>query len=388
MKHELSRGEFLKALGASAAFATTGCIDTRMSYAVPRDQLMFAALLHLGKNMWDDFDFDPDNWAKSLEEMKVKPNPFTPQKPDPKTGERKRSRYRNFVITDEAIFRESIDRMAALGYNTVFIDLGEAVEYPSHPELKVTGTWSVEKVRDLLDYIRSLGMEPLPKMNFSAGHDSWLKMYHRMVSSQKYYQVVSDVIKDACDIFEGPRFVHIGYDEEMPISQEGHFFPVVRQGDLWWHDVNFTIGEVEKNRARTMMWADAMWTGRDEFVKRMSKGVLLQNWYYRSDFSEKKMKWDYAWEKKGGWGETRHGAASYKVLDDAGFDQLPCTSNYFEDGSADAVLGYCKDNLNPALVKGYMTAPWFSCVEKTKKKLFEGLELFAAAKRKHFPELG
>lgn len=47
------------------------------------------------------------------------------------------------------------------------------------------------------------------------------------------------------------------------------------------------------------MWSDAIWTGREECLRRMSKGVLQTNWYYRSDFSPKKLAWNAEFEKKG-----------------------------------------------------------------------------------------
>ena len=385
----ISRGDFLKSVGASAAMAALGCVGGRPSYSVPSDKLIWAALLHVGKNMWDDFMIDPDEGARSLEEEKTKPYPMG-------VGG-KISRYRNYTRVNDRCWREELDHMKALGFNLVFIDLGEALAYPSHPELAVPGTWSVEKMRGELDYIRSLGMEPIPKLNFSACHDSWLKNYHRMLSTRKYYEVVADVIRDAIEVFDRPRFFHIGYDEEMPAAEFNHFHVTVRQGDLWWHDLNYTIGQVEKSGARAVMWADKMWTGRDEFLKRMTKSVLLQNWYYRTDFSAKKMKWNFDFEKKGGWGETVHGAASFKVLNDAGFDQLPCTSNYFDVGSADAVLEYCKRELDPKLLKGYCTAPWFSTMptsfDKDGKmigghgKVMESLDLLKAARDRHYPNV-
>ena len=98
-----------------------------------------------------------------------------------------------------------------------------------------------------------------------------------MVSTKEYYQVVADVIRDTCEIFGNPKLFHIGFDEEMPIAQFNHFHSTCRQGDLWWHDLFYTVGQVETHGARAVMWSDAIWIGRDEYVKRMSKGVLQSN---------------------------------------------------------------------------------------------------------------
>jgi hypothetical protein len=44
--------------------------------------------------------------------------------------------------------------------------------YPSHPELAVKGSWSPEKMKSELARLRALGLEPIPKRNFSASHDA------------------------------------------------------------------------------------------------------------------------------------------------------------------------------------------------------------------------
>ena len=378
----LTRRDFLGTAALAAGGLASGC-TTAGGLCAKDAPFSWGCLLHLGSNMWDDFADGPDDWAKSEAEEKVRPNPFGP------SGKR-RSSYHSYLRCHEDLWKQSVDRAAKDGMNLVFIDLGEAVEYPSHPELKVVGTWSVEKLRAELARIRALGLEPCPKLNFSACHDSWLKQYHRMLSTRKYYEVVADVIRDVVEIFDRPRLFHIGYDEEMPIAEFNHFHVTVRQGDLWWHDLNYPIDQVTRHGSRPVMWADAMWTGREAFLKRMSRSVLQSNWYYRSNFSEKKLAWNYEFEKKGGWGETVNGAAAFLALEEAGFDQLPCCSNWAEDACADAVVKFCREHIDPSRLKGFYTAPWQMSVpdEPGKKHIsatLAGLDLLAAARDRHYP---
>ena len=377
-----TRRDFIGTAAMAAGGVLSGCATRGGLETAKAAPFTWGCLLHLGSNMWDDFEVGPDDWAKSAEEEKVRPNPFGP------SGKR-RSSYHSYVRCHDDIWRKSVDRAAEDGLNLVFIDLGEAMEYPSHPELKVVGTWSVEKVRAELARIRALGLEPCPKLNFSACHDAWLKYYHRMLSTKQYYQVVADVIRDTVEIFDHPRLFHIGYDEEMPIAEFNHFHVTVRAKELWWHDLNYTIAQVTKHGARPVMWSDAMWTGQKEFLKRMSKDVLQSNWYYRSDFSAKKLKWNWEFEKKGGWGETVNGAAAFAALEAAGFDQLPCTSNWAEDASADAVVKYCKEHIDPSRLKGFYTAPWKMSVPDAGEKknisaTLSGLDLLAAARKRYY----
>ena len=330
-------------------------------------RFIWSALVQIGTNMSDDFLDDPDGWAKSKEEEARRPNPFGPNRADKRC---KRSRYHSYLRCDDDIFRGNVDHCAAKGLNTVFIDLGEGIAYPSHPELAVKGTWSVEKTRKELARIRSLGLEPMPKLNFSACHDSWLKEYHRMLSTRKYYEVVADVIRDVCEIFDRPRLFHIGYDEEFADAQFNMFFCVVRKGDLWWHDLDYTIGEVSRHGARPVMWADAIWTGREEFVRRASRDVLMCNWYYRDDFSEKKQQWDVEFEKRGGWGETRNGLAAFLALEEAGFDQLPCGSNWDNDRNMGLLVDFCRKRIDPSRLKGFCMAPFQPCTRPAAAERF------------------
>ena len=369
MKDELTnRREFLGTLalgaGAVACPRVFGAVSQKCSYG---------ALLHLGSNMWGDFSEDPGQYAQSAEEEKTRPNPVNP-------GGKSKVSYHSYLQCRDDLWKELVDRAAECGLNQIFIDLGEGVEYPSHPELKVPGTWSVEKLRKELARMRGLGLEPIPKLNFSTCHDAWLKEYHRMVSTKTYYQVVADVIRDACEIFDGPRLFHIGFDEEVPVAGKADYCMVIRQGDLWWHDLFYTIGQVEKNGARAVMWSDAICAGRETFLKRMSKGVLQAPWYYYADFSEKNLTWDPECEKQTGtWNVQRNLAASFVELDRAGFDLLAFTSNWGCDEAAAAMVKFCRERLDPAHLKGIYTASWCRTIPEKHEKGLQCLDLFAKA---------
>ena len=182
-----------------------------------KQQMIWSCLLHLGMNSWKDI---PLNRAPA-----DAPRPF------------KVRCMADYLRTDETVWRALTDALGKSGANMLIIDMAEGVYLPSHPELAVKGTWSIEKFQKELARLRAMGLEVIPKMNFSTCHDSWLKDYQRMVSTQKYYQVCADVIKDVVDIFrvdgKPPRFFHLGYDEETPGHQRTFELAIVRQGELW-----------------------------------------------------------------------------------------------------------------------------------------------------------
>ena len=49
------------------------------------------------------------------------------------------------------------------------------------------------------------------------GHNMW----GEMVTTTPYYNACRDLIRDAAEMFDHPRFLHIGYDEERISHQKG-----------------------------------------------------------------------------------------------------------------------------------------------------------------------
>ena len=365
------RREFLKLSACAAA----GAAFPGLGADQPKPGGIRALLLHLGHNMWCDW-FPED----------VEPA-ACPKAPKPDTKLRNR----------DDLWRRTTDYAVKKGVNMIVIDVGEGVVYPSHPELSIRGSWSVEKLQAEVRRLRAMGVEAIPKLNFSTSHNGWLKQYRRMVSTPTYYKVVADVIADTCEIFDKPSMFHIGFDEEVPVAGKGLFYAVYRQGELWWHDLFYTIRQVERNGARAVMWSDKICDGREAFLKRMTKDVLLSPWYYGKNFSAEKLKWDASYEKKtGSWDVQRNLTASLPVLDAAGYDLLPCTSNWSCDEASEAFVAYCRNHLDQRRLKGIYTAPWKFTIpddpenkevrrRKNISKTLEGIDLFAAAMDRHYP---
>ena len=320
----LDRRDFItKAAGALAIGAVPQAVRAA---ARPEPKFIWSYLAHFGVNSWKDVPLETQ---------------------DPSMPEKWLTRCcADHVRFDEPSWQRISAALAKAGCNQIIIDLAEIVVYPSHPELAVKGSWSVEKLRAEIARLRGMGFEVIPKMNFSACHDTWLKEYHRMVSTRKYYQVCEDLIKDAVEIFDHPRFFHLGYDEETAAHQAKHLFAVCRQGDLWWHDFLWFADVTEKTGCRPWIWSDYIWNHKDEFLKRMPKSVLQSNWYYGSKFNSAEM------------GDRGKYIDAYEWLDKAGFEQVPTGSNFSNDVNFAGTVKFCDEKCRPELIKGYMMAPW------------------------------
>ena len=312
---------------------------------------IWAALLHMGTNMWCD------QRVSSWDEIKAE--------------EVDRVCQADHVRFDEQVWRSLTDRMAKVGMNMVVIDLAEAIRYPSHPELAVKGSWEIDRFRKELSRLRAIGLEPIPKMNFSTAHDIWLKEYSRMVSTPEYYRVCADLIRDVAEIFDHPRFLHLGYDEETFRHQGKYAYSVVRQDDLWWHDFLWFAKETEKAGMRPWIWSDYVWHHRDIFYKRMPKSVLQSNWYYRNEFDPEKLR---------AIGDLDHMARlkTYEELDKAGFDQVPTGSNYTFDTNFEGTVAHCRRVCSPERLKGFLMASWHHTLARYEKKNLEAINQVGA----------
>ena len=287
---------------------------------------LWTFFLGLGDNMWQD------KWS---------PKATMPSQCD--GG----GRYRETLSTDREVWRRVVDALPSMGINAVLIDIGEGVRYDTHPELAKNGSWTKDELKAELDHMRSIGLEPLPKLNFSACHDAWLGEYAYMLSTQKYYEVASDLIGEVCELFDSPRLFHLGMDEE-DYADHHTGMTSIRSDALWWHDLYFYFRETEKHGARPWIWSDYFWKHQAGWEQKMPKSCLQSNWFYEN-IQPKKADGRY----------PQVGYQTYLELARMGYDQLPAMTDW-----------NCRQNINQTVwftltegiadehMLGYMAAPW------------------------------
>ena len=348
----MTRRDFVK---TAACAATAGLFAQKPE----KTEEIKSVLLHLGRNMW--------GWTPP-DDMKVAAKGFKP--------------LATTLECREDLWRAATARAAEKGLNMVVIDLGEAVSYPSHPELGVKGAWSADKMKAEVARLKSLGLEAIPKLNFSTTHNGWLGDYSHMLATRKYYQVCEDVIHDVAQIFGTPRFFHIGFDEETTSHQEHserNLAVVVRKGELWWHDFLHIVRTSEKEGMRPWNWADYGWHHEEYFTK-CPKSVLQGSWYYDEADG------DFSLDDKVNSDAFR--LRELLTLEKHGFDQVPCGTNWVgwkrkrNGKNADDVIGklikFGRDRISPQHLKGFMMAPWAQCdTPENNEKNLKGIDLFA-----------
>ena len=120
--NQLNRRTFIKAGAATLAGSPilSALAESNALAAVPEsNELIWGLLLHLGRNMWGD-----------------SPTAYTPPV--------------DHFTCDEKLWDELTEKAAKSGLNMIVVDLGEAIQYQSHPE-QYQGAWTVEKLCEDLE---------------------------------------------------------------------------------------------------------------------------------------------------------------------------------------------------------------------------------------------
>jgi hypothetical protein len=340
----LDRRDFLK-LGAAASVGTlvagapaSGAKPGASAEAAQSGKypMIWGNLVQLSMNMWCDWD---------APELKGRDSIYRPE-----------------LRFDRSLWEDIVQKMQQAGMNLLVLDLGDGVKYESHPEIAVKGAWSTAELRSELRRLRSLGLEPIPKLNFSTTHDAWLGKYARCVSTDAYYGVCRDLIAEAIQLFERPRFFHLGMDEEEYESQKYSEHVCIRQYDAWWRDFLFLAQEVEKGGARAWIWSDYVWHHPDLFYRKMPKSVVQSNWYYDAKFDPANTK-----------------AKAFQELDQHGYDQIPTGSNYYNSTNFELLATECRQSLGAGHLLGFLQTPWKATLEKHRQRHMEAIEQVARA---------
>lgn len=310
----------------------------------------WAFLAHLGYNMWAD----PvrDKWG-----VKGIPQTLTEVCAE------------DHLRFDLDLWHEETKALAAAGCNLLVLDVGEGMQYESHPEISCRGALPKDVLQEEIFNLKMMGITVVPKLNFSACHDEWMGEYGRMLSTTPYYRFCEDVITEVCEVFGHPKLFHLGMDEENLANQRLYNMVCIRQGELWWHDLNFYAKTVMRCGARPWIWSDYMWDNEEEFLSRMSRDILQSNWYYGS------------FEAPGDY--TKKRIEAFFALDRAGFEQIPTGSvwsipdNLEQMVKALAPLG----NKSGGNLRGFMQSVWRPMMLQHRDAQDKGISGLSAAKK-------
>lgn len=324
-------------------------------------------LVHLGRNMWGDL------------------------------------RAQKKLNFDLEVWNKVVDKCVEHGLNTIIMDVGEGVVYPSHPELAIEDSWTSDMIKKEVIRLREKGIELVPKLDFSANHDAWLGEYERMISTPVYYKVCKELIEDVYEMFLHPSFIHIGMDEEDKnhAYAPGHSMTILRHDELLVHDINYLIKCVENTGAQCHMWHDPMCSIDEKYASKISDTVIPEIWMYYSYIRENWSKVSDEPEYVQYYYKTtfvRNHGYEIEYVEEDPFVQdatkliTKCmeTKRPFIATSSNFQVNYCDINTIRFIMEhdpdfeafqGMINAPWCATTKEKEAALLEAVELLGEAKR-------
>lgn len=325
---------------------------------------MWGLLVHLSKNMWYPIKtelkehFDDDFWNWILEES------------------------------------------VKAGINTIILDVGDGIEYATHPEISIKGAWSRNRVRQELKKCREMGLTLIPKLNFATPHDMWLGEYARMISTNTYYRVANDLIKEVYEVFGHPQYIHLGFDEEDARHVRNNELAIYRQGELFWHDLRFLMDCVTDTGAKPFIWGCPLYRHFEEYQAHIGvDDCILSPWAYNAIKKEHWTPVESRAEYVAYYNEGDYAKLGIKYVEEdpylvmfrevspkvvaGGYKIVPCASVYNRcDYNHMDMIEYFKEMTPDDQFVGFMSAPWCSTVPTERSRQFyeETFRFFKEAK--------
>ena len=295
-----------------------------------KTEKIWAYLIHLGSNMW------------------TKKGRIT-------TGVRHEEdfTYKDKMFCQKDVWTRVTEFLPTCGINTLVIDIGEGIVLDSHPEIAIPGAWTKEEMRAELTRLRGLGLTPIPKFNFSCGHDAWMGEYAFMVGTKAYYEFCKDIVEETIELFDTPPFFHLGLEEEEYDSQASNYIAVVRTPYKKTEDALFLFDVCLSNGVRPWIWADFhSYGGAETFEKNISKEVMVSPWIYDIIRDGNPIE------------KQSERVRDMLLLDTMGYEIIPTCSTWSWHLNAKDVMLFCKKNNSEGALAGFMMAPWMLTIEK------------------------
>ena len=287
--------------------------------------------------------------------------------------------YHTKLRADIKAWNEIVDFAAENGCDSILLDIANGVRFDTHPEIAVEGAWTSEFMRSEVKRLREeKGIKLYPRLNFSAGHDAWLEEYSRMVSTQKYYEVAKDLIHEVCDMFDTPEFFSLVLDEENWTNQQRYDYACYRQYDLVWHDVEYLCNCIREKGVRPAIGGDYCWSYPEEFIKNVSKDVLVCNWLYGSFYGDEQHPLP-----TDDWSTGRY--KSFKLLTENGFDIMLQGASYTNTHNYEHTFRYALENLNQDRIRGtILCGSWAAPMDDSKYWYMDAVYEAKYAREKFF----
>lgn len=303
------------------------------------------------------------------------------------------------LMLDDEVWEKVVAQSIESGVNTIVFDLLDGFEYGSHPEIALPGAWTRQRLKKEIKRLKENGICAIPKLNFSATHDGWLKEYGRKLSTPEYYRVCRDLIYEAALIFDNPRYIHLGMDEESASHAVYSSPAVYRHKDLLWYDLEYLCDCVRDKGSVPWIWSDPRFEYPEKFRENFKSGdIVLSPWMYNAirkehytPIASRQVYVDYYNRepyKSLNMTYVEEDPAIIRFMEHAlpcvmdGYDVVPCVSTINKCiYNAVDLLEYFKDNAPKDRVLGYITSPWWALTKENESAILTDIKVLGLAKK-------
>lgn len=199
-----------------------------------------------------------------------------------------------------ADYVDFLDRVVVPGrYNTLVIALNDRVQWASHPELADRLALSKEDWRALLDAARARGLEVIPGLG-APSHADWI-VSHRpelregnnpkllCTRHPETWPLIADLYEEALQLFDQPRFVHIGHDEhrwrfeKAPAEERCPRCSGTQPAVLFAEDLRWHLDLFRQRGVTPMAWSDQLVAGHNGGLEGSHRALDLLSEEARSE---------------------------------------------------------------------------------------------------------
>lgn len=188
-----------------------------------------------------------------------------------------------------------LKRLSELGYDTIIWELENNIRWNTCPECSSEDAFTVEEFVEILDFSRSLNLEPIPLFQ-TFGHCEYVLKHNKYAHLaevpgciEQYCPSNPDVIRflhkwieEYINIFGNIRYFHLGCDEARFLGKCpdcAEYVSVNSVENLYIKHINEVALPVLKKNIRPILWAD-MLLSYPSSISLLSKEFVLFDWMY------------------------------------------------------------------------------------------------------------
>lgn len=201
----------------------------------------------------------------------------------------------NSVTLKKDYILKWIEKASSMGYNAILWEIEDEIQWETCPECSSVDALSKSEFKEILNYSKQLGLEPIPLLQ-TIGHGEYVLQHAKYFGLREdssrydcYCSTNSDVrafikkwIKEYIELFGELKYFHLGGDEAYAFGSCNNCKSVIEKSSEnklyaeYLVDIAQPLVEAD---IRPGIWSDMMLTHPDE-INEIPKDFIIWDWNY------------------------------------------------------------------------------------------------------------